>query len=104
VDVQKKLDDIVSTVGGARSMPMSASCVINRADLLAMLEEVRQALPGSLAQAQELIGGREQMVEQAHAEAERLVQEAKASLSSFPDVPARQSLLDLADFVVQRDY
>ena len=43
-------------------------------------------------------------LKQAHAEAERLVQEAKASLSSFPDVPARQSLLDLADFVVQRDY
>ncbi|MEB8337663.1 ATP synthase F0 subunit B [Streptomyces endophyticus] len=78
MDVQKKLDDIVGTVGGARSMPMSASCVINRADLLAMLEEVRQALPGSLAQAQELIGGREQMVEQAHAEAERIIEGARA--------------------------
>ncbi|MER5439936.1 ATP synthase F0 subunit B [Streptomyces sp. NPDC002790] len=78
MDVQKKLDDIVGTVGGARSMPMSASCVINRADLLAMLEEVRQALPGSLAQAQELIGGREQMVEQAHAEAERIIEGAHA--------------------------
>ncbi|MFZ3560073.1 MULTISPECIES: cell division initiation protein [unclassified Streptomyces] len=78
MDVQKKLDDIVGTVGGARSMPMSASCVVNRADLLAMLEEVRQALPGSLAQAQELIGGREQMVEQAHAEAERIIEGARA--------------------------
>ncbi|MFF3496259.1 cell division initiation protein [Streptomyces sp. NPDC002795] len=78
MDVQKKLDDIVGTVGGARSMPMSASCVINRADLLAMLEEVRQALPGSLAQAQELIGGREQMVEQAHAEAEQIIETARA--------------------------
>ncbi|MFI5657732.1 cell division initiation protein [Streptomyces sp. NPDC051684] len=78
MDVQKKLDDIVGTVGGARSMPMSASCVVNRADLLAMLEEVRQALPGSLAQAQELIGGREQMVEQAHAEAERIIEGAHA--------------------------
>ncbi|WP_306318756.1 MULTISPECIES: ATP synthase F0 subunit B [unclassified Streptomyces] len=78
MDVQKKLDEIVATVGGARSMPMSASCVVNRADLLAMLEEVRQALPGSLAQAQELLGGREQMVEQAHAEAERIIESARA--------------------------
>ncbi|MFD4989564.1 ATP synthase F0 subunit B [Streptomyces sp. NPDC058374] len=78
MDVQKKLDEIVDTVGSARSMPMSASCVINRAELLALLEEVREALPGSLAEAQELIGGREQMVEQARQEAERIIQSAHA--------------------------
>ncbi|MEV0265313.1 ATP synthase F0 subunit B [Streptomyces sp. NPDC050617] len=93
MDVQKKLDDIVATVGGARSMPMSASCVINRAELLAQLEEVRAALPGSLAQAQELIGGREQMVEDARQEAERIIESAHAqrgSLISDTEV-ARQS-------------
>ncbi|MFF7295254.1 cell division initiation protein [Streptomyces sp. NPDC008265] len=73
MDVQKKLDEIVAAVGGARSMPMSASCVINRAELLAQLDEVRQALPGSLAQAQELIGDREHMVEEARREAERII-------------------------------
>ncbi|MCG5119721.1 cell division initiation protein [Streptomyces albidoflavus] len=78
MDVQKKLDEIVDTVGSARSMPMSASCVINRAELLALLEEVREALPGSLAQAQELIGDREQLVEQARQEAERIIQSAHA--------------------------
>ncbi|MFD5796792.1 cell division initiation protein [Streptomyces diastatochromogenes] len=83
MDVQKKLDEIVSTVSGARSMPMSASCVINRAELLAMLEEVRQALPGSLAQAQELIGDREQMVEQARQEAERIIGNAHAERGSL---------------------
>ncbi|MFE1172724.1 cell division initiation protein [Streptomyces sp. NPDC058773] len=93
MDVQKKLDDIVATVGGARSMPMSASCVVNRAELLAMLEEVRAALPGSLAQAQELLGGREQVVEEARAEAERIIETAHAqrgSLISDTEV-ARQS-------------
>ncbi|MEV6050643.1 cell division initiation protein [Streptomyces sp. NPDC052107] len=83
MDVQKKLDEIVSTVSGARSMPMSASCVVNRAELLAMLEEVRQALPGSLAQAQELIGDREQMVEQARMEAERIISNAHAERGSL---------------------
>ncbi|MFK0042598.1 DivIVA domain-containing protein [Streptomyces sp. NPDC090741] len=83
MDVQKKLDEIVAAVGGARSMPMSASCVINRAELLAHLEEVRQALPGSLAQAQELIGGREQMVEDARREAERIIDSAHAQRGSL---------------------
>ncbi|MFE0650797.1 ATP synthase F0 subunit B [Streptomyces sp. NPDC059534] len=83
MDVQKKLDQIVATVQGARSMPMSASCVVNRADLLALLEEVREALPGSLAQAQELIGGREQMVEQARHEADRIIEAAHAERGSI---------------------
>ncbi|MEU7059627.1 cell division initiation protein [Streptomyces sp. NPDC046197] len=83
MDVQKKLDEIVTAISSARSMPMSASCVVNRADLLAMLDEVRQALPGSLAQAQELIGDREQMVEQARQEAERIIEHAHAERGSL---------------------
>ncbi|CCK27203.1 hypothetical protein BN159_2824 [Streptomyces davaonensis JCM 4913] len=83
MDVQKKLDEIVAAVSSARSMPMSASCVVNRAELLSLLEEVRQALPGSLAQAQELIGDREQMVEQARQEAERIIQGAHAERGSL---------------------
>ncbi|WP_405661660.1 ATP synthase F0 subunit B [Streptomyces sp. RK9] len=83
MDVQKKIDQIVETVGSAKSMPMSASCVVNRAELLALLEEVRQALPGSLAQAQELIGGREQLVEQARQEAERIIEGAHAERGSL---------------------
>ncbi|MFF5161246.1 ATP synthase F0 subunit B [Streptomyces sp. NPDC000348] len=83
MDVQKKLDEIVATVSSARSMPMSASCVVNRAELLSMLEEVRAALPDSLAQAEELIGGREQMVEQARQEAERIIEGAHAQRGSL---------------------
>lgn len=83
MDVQKKLDEIVTTISSARSMPMSASCVVNRADLLALLEEVRAALPDSLAQARELIGGREQMVEQARQEADRIISTAHAERGSL---------------------
>ncbi|WP_329334276.1 cell division initiation protein [Streptomyces sp. NBC_00663] len=83
MDVQKKLDEIVASVSGARSMPMSASCVVNRAELLAMLEEVRAALPDSLAQAQVLIGDRESMVEQARQEAERIISGAHAERGSL---------------------
>jgi len=89
VDVQKKLDEIVSAVGSARAMPMSASCMVNRADLLAMLEEVRAALPDSLAHAEELIGGRDRMVDDARQEATRIIESAhaeRARLSSETEV------------------
>ncbi|MEV5429410.1 ATP synthase F0 subunit B [Streptomyces sp. NPDC052701] len=83
MDVQKKLDEIVTLVSGARSMPMSASCVVNRAELLSMLQELRAALPDSLARAQELIGDREQLVEQARQEAERIIKDAHAERGSL---------------------
>ncbi|MFD9487073.1 DivIVA domain-containing protein [Streptomyces sp. NPDC059991] len=101
MDVQKKLDEIVGVVSGARSMPMSASCVVNRAELLALLEEVRQALPGSLAQAQELIGGREQMVEQARQEAERIIESAHAQRGTLiSDTAVARQSQDEADRIL----
>ena len=36
--------------------------------------------------------------------ARTFVEEAKSAITGMPDVPARRSLLDLADFVIQRDY
>ena len=83
MDVQKKLDEIAATVANARSMPMSASCVVNRAELLALLDEVSAALPESLSQAQELLGDREQMVQQAHIEAQRIIESAHAERGSM---------------------
>ncbi|MCX5404364.1 cell division initiation protein [Streptomyces sp. NBC_00335] len=101
MDVQKKLDEIVAAVGSARSMPMSASCVINRAELLAQLEEVRAALPGSLAQAQELIGGREQMVEEARREADRIIESAHAQRGSLiSDTEVARRSQDEADRIL----
>ncbi|MCX2967495.1 MULTISPECIES: ATP synthase F0 subunit B [Streptomyces] len=92
MDVQSRLDDIVAAVRSARSMPMSASCVVNRAELLALLEELREALPGSLAEARELLGGREQMVAEAQQEARRIIDAAhseRGSLVSGTEVARR---------------
>ena len=82
-------------------MPMSASCVVNRADLLAMLEEVRAALPDSLAQAQELIGGHEQLAEQARQEAERIIECAHAQRSTLiSDTEVARQSQDEADRIL----
>ncbi|UNS99233.1 cell division initiation protein [Streptomyces tubbatahanensis] len=83
MDVQQKLDEIVATVDGARSMPMSASCVVNRAELLSLLQEVRQALPDSLAEAREVLGGREQVVADARQEAQHIIETAQAERASL---------------------
>ncbi|MEU3599491.1 hypothetical protein ABZ714_12305 [Streptomyces sp. NPDC006798] len=83
MDVQKKLDEIAAALDGARSLPMSASCVVNRAGLLALVDAARAALPGSLGRARELIGERERLVAGARAEAGRIVDEARAERAAL---------------------
>ena len=77
MDVHDKLDDLSSMVENARAMPMSASCVVNRGQVLDLLDEVRALLPDSLAQADDVLADREELLEQARGEAELIVAEAR---------------------------
>jgi G3E family GTPase len=56
---------------------MSASCIVNRGELLAMLDELRDLLPGQLAEAEALLRTKDDVVEDGRAEAERIIEEAK---------------------------
>ncbi|MFF4652352.1 ATP synthase F0 subunit B [Streptomyces sp. NPDC001380] len=83
MDVQNKLDDIVAAVESARAMPMSASCVVNRSELLGLLHELREALPSEISRAQAVMADHEQVVAEARAEAERIIHEAHGERGSL---------------------
>lgn len=76
-DVQVKLDEIVAIVESARAMPMSASCVVNRADLLGQLDELKELLPGEFRQARYLLQDRDEVVAEGRREAERIIEDAE---------------------------
>jgi vacuolar-type H+-ATPase subunit H len=73
VDVQQKLDQLTAMVEGARSMPMSASIVVNKTELMTLLAELREALPSEIAQAQQTVQQGDLVVEEARREAEQIV-------------------------------
>lgn len=77
MDVHDKLDELTAVVEGARSMPMSASCVINRGEVLALLEEMRGLLPEEFRHAQMLLADRESVVDEGRREAQRLLERAE---------------------------
>ena len=72
------LDRLTKVVEDAKAMPMSASCVVNRREVLALLDEARRALPEALGRASEVLGDRAGVVEQGRQEVERLRAEALA--------------------------
>jgi hypothetical protein len=77
VDVHEKLDELITIVEDARSMPMSASCIINRGEVLGLLEEVRALLPEEFRHAQMLLADRESVVDEGRREAARIIDRAE---------------------------
>jgi cell division septum initiation protein DivIVA len=78
VAVHDTFDELVALVEGARSMPMSSSCVVNRAEVLGLLDELRAQLPEEIDQAEEVLRRRESVVESGREEAAQIVAEAHA--------------------------
>jgi len=78
VDVHDKLDELVRLVQDARAMPMSASALVNRAEVLDLLAELGELMPEQLDQADLLLADREAVVEQGRVEAARIVEVAEA--------------------------
>lgn len=89
--VHDKLDEVVRLVESARTVPVSSSVLLHKGDLLALLDELRALLPPALAQAREVLGDRESVVEQGREQARRLVASAereRARLVAGTDVHA----------------
>jgi vacuolar-type H+-ATPase subunit H len=75
-EVHTKLAELVSLVESARAMPMSASCVLNRADLLERLGDLEALLPETISRAQEVLGDKQGVVEEGRREAAQIVADA----------------------------
>ena len=77
----EKLSAAITMVEEARGVPLSASCVIHRSELLDVLDEAREALPIDFAQAQDLLATREAIVEEGRVSAEQLIAMAREEVA-----------------------
>ena len=76
MDVHDKIDELAAMVENARAMPMSASCIVNRAEMLALIDELRELLPEEFHHATVLLSDREAVVAEGRLDAQRVVEEA----------------------------
>jgi vacuolar-type H+-ATPase subunit H len=77
-EVHTKLAELTELVESARAMPMSASCLVNRDDVLRLIHDLEALLPETISQAQELLGDKQSVVEEGRREAEALLAAARA--------------------------
>ncbi|MGH3497206.1 MAG: hypothetical protein ACRDP1_07060 [Nocardioidaceae bacterium] len=78
MDVQTKVAEIRQLVESARAMPMSSSCVVNRAEMLAAIDELAAILGTAFGDADRVIADREHEVAQGRAQAEQIVADARS--------------------------
>ena len=77
MDVDQKLEELSVLVEEAKAVPLSASCMVNRAAVLDLIDDIRDALPSSLSDADQLLAEREAVVAEGRREADRLIAEAR---------------------------
>jgi cell division septum initiation protein DivIVA len=78
VDPLDRIDEMIALVEGARSVPMSRNCIVERAELIGLLEQLRTELPAELRRASALLEERDKIIEAGQREAERIVSEGEA--------------------------
>lgn len=71
------LDEIAGLVTTARSMPMSSSAIVNRAEVLELVERARRAMPGEVRAAEGVLSGADEVIAQARTQATALIDAAR---------------------------
>jgi len=66
------VDELTTVIENARSVPMSASCMVPRDHLLDLLDDLRESLPEDVQAAGAIVEQRTEILQQAQEEAERL--------------------------------
>jgi len=77
MDIDGRLQQIVELVEAAKAMPLSSSVLVNREELLELLEAARDELPDEVKQARWIVKDREELLGKARRDGELIVERAR---------------------------
>ena len=77
----EKLESVITMVTEARSVPLSASCVVHRSEMLSILDEIKASLPNDFSDAKKLLAHREEIIEEGRQSAEKLIAHAREEVA-----------------------
>lgn len=83
--VFETLDELYKTVEEAYGVPMTANCMVPRRDVLVLLDELRNALPSELDDAQDVLDQRDAVINDAETRAAEEIARADAAARQMID-------------------
>ncbi len=72
------LDALDELVSRARAMPMSASVLVNKADALDLIDQMREIMPEQLSQADSVLSDADHVLDEAHGQADSILATARS--------------------------
>jgi len=81
MDVIDSLEAAIAAVEEARSVPLSASCVVNRSEMLKLLDSIKVAFPNDLAKAISIQRRQEDILEDANQQADAIIEQARQEVA-----------------------
>jgi vacuolar-type H+-ATPase subunit H len=88
MDSIEKLNTAITVVEEARGVPLSASCVVHRGEMLEILEGAREVLPKDLFSAEVIISDKEKIIEEGRASAEAMIATAREDVARMVEQTA----------------
>jgi vacuolar-type H+-ATPase subunit H len=77
VDILYLLDQLEEVLGAGSRVPLTSRTLVDEQEILDILDQIRVSVPDELKAARRLTQDRDQIIADAHAEAERIVHEAE---------------------------
>jgi F0F1-type ATP synthase membrane subunit b/b' len=81
MDSIEKLNTAITLVEEARGVPLSASCVVHRSEMLEILDGARESLPHDLFQAEEILTKKDALIEEGRSSSEQLIASAREEVA-----------------------
>ena len=88
MDSIEKLNTAITLIEEARSVPLSASCVVHRGEILEILEGARDVLPTDLHSAEQIIEDRDRIIEEGRVSAESMIATAREDVARMVEQTA----------------
>ena len=88
MDVVENIEAAIAIVEEARSVPLSASCVINRSEMLQLLDQIKVSFPNDLAKAMTIQREKDLILEQSHIQADAVIQQARDEVARLVEQTA----------------
>jgi hypothetical protein len=77
MDLSARLGQLEEMVRDAKSMPLSSSALMNRDEVLELIEQMKESLPDEIKQARWIVKDREELLAKARRDAEAMVEQAR---------------------------
>ena len=77
MDILERIDELQRLIEDAKAVPLSASAMVNRDEVLELIAAIKQEIPDDIRQARWVVRDREELLGRAQKEARRIVAEAQ---------------------------